>query len=1620
VTRALPFDQRNPPAMSFLAGGGELGALMRAVDWARTAVGPVHTWPQSLRSAISMVLESRFPMCIAWGPELVQFYNDGFRPILGSTKHPGALGAGMRETYKETWDLIGPMLDGVLHGDAVGLDDFLVPLDRHGFLEDCYFVFSYSPLRSEGGRIGGILVTVSETTDRVLGQRRLEMLRALSVATAEARTDAAACTAAAGVLDGYRGDLPFALLYLFSDDEARLAASAGICAGSEFAPLRLDLDAPGPWPFAEVARTHAAVLIDDPPPLDLPTEPPSRGASGAPAIALPLHQPGVERPLGVLVAGISRRLVLDDRYRGFLDLTAGQIATALARTRALAGAEARAEALAELDRVKTAFFSNVSHEFRTPLTLLLGPTEEALARPHDLSADDLSRWRLVHRNALRLLKLVNTLLDFSRLEAGRVDAAYQATDLAAMTADLASQFRSAIDRAGLRLEVDCLALGVEVFVDRDMWEKIVLNLLSNALKFTFEGRISVRVSRLGDAVLLTVADTGVGIPSSELPHVFDRFHRVQGTRARTHEGTGIGLALVKELVQLHGGAVTVESEVHRGTTFTVSLPLGSAHLPAARVGAPRATAANAVGAAPFVEEALRWLPDGPTGPGRESAPPLHDPVTSVGRARVLLADDNADMRAYVGRILRDRWSVVAVPDGAAALEAARAAPPDLLIADVMMPGLDGFALLRELRADPRLRGVPVVFLSARAGDDARIEALQAGVDEYVVKPFSARELIARVSTLLEAARLRSEAEHARVRLHALLMQSPVPVSVVSGPDLVFDLANPRYEQMVGRSGLAGRRFRDVFPELADDAPVLGMLRGVRESGQPFAADEYLVRLDRDGDGMLEDVYFKLTCQPVRDGDALIGIMTVALDVTDQVRARRQVEAAQRQLAEHARIHETLNRIGRVLNAELDLDHILETLTEEATKLCRAQFGAFFHNVDDEAGGQYMLYKLAGVPREAFAGFPMPRNTPVFAPTFAGERAVRSDDITAEVNYGRNPPRHGMPEGHLPVRSYLAVPVVNRNGAVLGGLFFGHAEVGQFTAADEQLMVAVAAQAATAIDNGRLYQQARAAEARTVRLQAITANLSRAVTPNEAGETLLESAMPAIGAVAGLARLVSSDGRMLELFSLVGALPPDLVGRLANVPIDSAMPGSESARTGKVVWLPNAGAIAARNPELEDLRRRMGAEAWGAVPLAFEGRIIGVVSFWCGTEHHLSRADEEFLLAAGGQCAQAIVRAQLYADAQAARADAESANRAKDEFLAMLGHELRNPLAPIQTALQLMRLRGDQSLSNERRVIERQVEHVVRLVDDLLDVSRITRGKVELKRVEVELADVIAKAIEIAGPLVEEHAHILSVDVPRTGLRVSADPVRMAQVFANLLTNAAKYTGERGAIAIRATRDGAEVVARVTDSGVGIDPEMLPRVFEVFVQERQSLDRAQGGLGLGLTIVRNLVALHGGSVSAHSEGRGRGSEFVVRLPAIGGAAVAAAAPALEAAADALVADGLRILVVDDNVDAADLLAETLRATGHAAAVAYDGRSALAVAGTFAPDVALLDIGLPVMDGYELGGKLREANPAIRVVALTGYGQDSDRRRSQAAGFDGHLVKPVELDHLISLFDGFRAR
>ncbi|HET6707333.1 SpoIIE family protein phosphatase [Amycolatopsis sp.] len=766
-------------------GTSRMAARMRDFDWASSPLGQPRDWPPSLATAVRICLTSRFPMIVWWGPQLRFLYNDAYLPLLG-TKHP-ALDKPGAEVWGEIWHIIGPMLDSVMTtGEATWSEDLLLPMNRHGYWEETYWTYSYSPVYDDEGAVRAVFTAVSDTTERVIGARRLATLRDLSAQTGLARSVGEACDLVAGVLGRAGADVPYAAIHT-RDGDGGLALAA-VTPGGEGAA-----DAAA-WPLEDVLDDGVARTV----PGAALRELPSGGWSTPPteAVVLPLPGDAGDAATGVIVLAASAGRALDESYRTFLGLVAQQTAALVNGAIAYQVQQRRAEELTALDAAKTTFFANISHEFRTPLTLILGPAaelREALADAGERVREEVD---VIERNALRLGRLVNTLLDFSRIEAGRMQARFEPVDLGTFTAELASVFRAAVERAGLVFEVDCRASAEPVHVDRGMWEKVVFNLLSNAVKFTFDGAIRVTSTVDGGHAVVAVSDTGIGIDAAELPRLFERFHRIPSARARSNEGSGIGLALVRELVGMHGGSVAVESEPGAGTTFRVRLPLGTRHLPAEHVVTEPTTGGLADRAAePYVQEALRWLP-------AEDQPAR----TAPAGARVLVADDNADMREYLVRLLRDDYAVTAVRDGVEAFAAARAEPPELIISDVMMPRLDGLGLLAELRGDPRTAAVPVLLLSARAGQEAAVDGLAAGADDYLVKPFSAPELLARVRTTVQLARLRTQ--HARWRA-AMIESLQEGFFVCDAEGRVVEI-NAAFSELLG-FGTDGLPYAPPFP-----------------------------------------------------------------------------------------------------------------------------------------------------------------------------------------------------------------------------------------------------------------------------------------------------------------------------------------------------------------------------------------------------------------------------------------------------------------------------------------------------------------------------------------------------------------------------------------------------------------------------------------------------------------------------------------------------------------------------------------------------------------------------------------------------------------------------------------
>ena len=774
----------------FLTGGGEMGQRIREYDWSGTSLGPIDQWPQSLRTCMRIMLTSRQPIWIGWGKELIKLYNDPYIAIVGG-KHPRALGQPASVVWREIWFNIGPMLKQVMEKDeGTYSESELLIMERNGYPEETYYTFSYTPIPGDDGGTAGMICFNTDDTERIISERHLQTLTRLGKRLTDPRSNDDIIEKTLATLEENPYDFPFALFYK---------------------PEAIDTS---PFPLQATMETRQPQLIENL--LDKIGAMP-RGAWEIPpdkALILPIATSGTKDPYGFLVVGINPYRLVDEKYLAFFSLVADQMVTSFAGIHALEEERERSEALAEIDRTKTIFFSNISHEFRTPLTLILGPVEDVLNNP-DSTRIDKYRMGIAHRNALRMQKLVNTLLEFSRIEAGRLEGRFRPMDICAFTRELASSFRSAIEKAGMQLYTPCDNNIEEVYVDVEMWEMIILNLVSNAFKYSKEGHIEVAVRQMGKEVRVTVTDTGVGIPEDQLEKIFNRFHRISNTQGRSQEGTGIGLAMVKELVKLHKGSITVSSKLGEGSTFTISLPLGKEHLPADRIVSAAQKTVAVRHADAFITEAMKWIPD--------EEHTIHASVKSLPtvKYKVLLADDNADMRDYVSRLLSEYYHVITAVNGEDALEKIIQLKPDLLLSDVMMPKLDGFNLLKKIRSRPDIQNIPVILLSARAGEEARVEGLDTGADDYLVKPFSAKELLARVDGSIKLARSRiAQTEMLELEVkNRTLELSLLNISLQrSNEDLqqFAHVASHDLKEPVRKIRTFGSRLQDEYGELLPD------------------------------------------------------------------------------------------------------------------------------------------------------------------------------------------------------------------------------------------------------------------------------------------------------------------------------------------------------------------------------------------------------------------------------------------------------------------------------------------------------------------------------------------------------------------------------------------------------------------------------------------------------------------------------------------------------------------------------------------------------------------------------------------------------------------------------------
>jgi PAS domain S-box-containing protein len=1380
----------------FLAGGGEMGERIRNFDWAETPLGPMETWPQSLKTSISLMLNSQHPMWIGWGPKASFLYNDAYIQVLSLAKHPLALGKPAAEVWAEIWNICGPLADKVFHrGEASFVNDVRLFMSRGDFLEETFYSFSYSPIRDESGRVGGLFCPSAEVTAKVLNARRLRALSELAAESLAEKSTEGACASAAAILARNRDDIPFALLYLIDSEgkSAYLEQAVGVPRGrDQVSPQVIDLGQAqcksGLWPMAEVVNTAQAKSVG------------LKGLEGLPlgaadqrisdALVLPVISREQERPLGIMVAGINPTRKLDLEYRTFYDLVAGHVATAIQNARASEEEKKRVDMLAELDRAKTTFFSNVSHELRTPLTLILGPLEDEIRA----SAAPSERLELAHRNGLRLLKLVNTLLDFSRIEAGRIEASFEPTDLAAFTAELAGIFRSGAERAGLNLKVDCPPLPEPIYVDRDMWEKIVFNLLSNALKFTARGEIEVRLTEASpDGVrcaCLTVRDTGGGIPESELPRVFERFHRIKNTWARSHEGTGIGLALVQELVQMHGGKVTVESMEGRGTTFRVSIPMGLAHLAKECIGASRLRASTSTGALPYVAEAFQWLPKSDAVTSRLKAADLDEPAAlhpekngrnENARARaggpIILADDNNDMRGYVHRLLLEQgYEVIAVEDGLAALEAARERTPALVLSDVMMPRLDGVGLLKELRRDSEMKSIPVILLSARAGEEARIEGVEAGADDYVTKPFSARELLARISTHLELARVRREAKETVLQREEQLRRSEALYRAIGESiDYGVWVCTPE-----GRNTYASASFLKLLGLTQEQCSNFGWGDALHpeDAEQTMAAWKECVRTGRLWDREhrfrgLDGRWHHILARgvPVRNPQGeVIYWAGINLDISDLKKAEEEISLAHRKL-----------------------QIVLGSITDGLAVLDKDWRCTYF---SEQAGN------IIGVKPELLLGqcvwdfFPHARGTKFYE---GYHRAVESGQSVHFEEFYPDPINKWIECHCYPSEEGLSVYFRDVSERKNGE---------RALAESEQRLRAI-------YDGTHEYVGLLSPDG--ILLEANRSSLSFAQSKRE--------------------EMVGLPFWQTVWFQFTPGAPAAI-----KAAIERAARG-ESVRFEAPITTPS-GEARVYDISLEPIRNQ-DHEVILIVP---EGRDI--------TER--KRAEDALRLAHAQLADKA---SQLETIVQQRTLKLRETIGELEAFSYSIAHDMRAPLRSLQGFSEILLAEYAGKLDADgRRFLQRiaaSAGRMDKLIQDVLNYSRVVRGESSLEKVDMEQ---LLHGIVETYPVFEPDKVDIVLQGPFPSV-LGNEPMLM-QVFSNLMGNAVKFVapGVKPRVKVWSERGTTQVRFFVQDNGIGIAPDQHEKIFAIFQQVSKEFE----GTGIGLAIVKKAIERMGGKIGLQSE------------------------------------------------------------------------------------------------------------------------------------------------------------
>lgn len=1391
---------------------GEMSELIQNFQWDQTPLGPIEEWSQSLRTTVSIMLTNRFPMLLWWGKDYISLYNDAYIPVLGG-KHPWALGKPVKECWSEIWSTLQPLIDTPFHGgQATWIESFPLELNRYGFLEETHFTVAYSAVPDETTRsnIGGVLATVHEITEKIINERVLSTLRELGTITFEEKSLDVIYRNVAESMGKNNKDFPFAVVYKISEDRnsAESSASTGISKEQYVFPEIIDLKNPNniTQDLCE-AYEQNEVIVSEIKGRDKTL--PTGGWDRSPTrfIHLPVSAAGAEHPYCIISAALNPYRKFDEPFQQFCQLIAERVSLEINKMLALEEETKRAKALAQIDKAKTIFFSNISHEFRTPLTLLLNPLEELLKNGNgNFSEPERQNLETSHRNALRLLKLVNTLLDFSRIESGRQQAFFELTDIASLTKNLASNFRSMIENGGLEFIIKTEGSLPPVYLDRNMWEKIVFNLISNAFKYTLNGKIIVELSEEPGFVLFKVTDTGVGIPDDELPKIFERFHRVQNVVGRSYEGTGIGLSLVKELVRFHHGDIKAESKFNAGSTFIVKIPVGIEHLD------PEHILKNGKSNDEFA--LTRFIDDGEILFSKKGATDNGSSPENKNLPLVLIVDDNADMREHLRSLLVNQFNLMTAENGKEALEKISLQKPSLVLSDIMMPVMDGITLLKKLKSNDDTSQIPVVLLTARAGEESKIEGLETGADDYLVKPFSGKELLSRIQTQIFTQKLRTEAQR---KLQTLFNQAPAAIAVLEGPSYIYTLANPAYQKLVNRNKeeLLGKSIKDVFPEI-EDQDAISLIDEVYTSGKTKSMPEFPFKMNILNDGIMRQRYFNFSIDAVKNEEDIINTVVIVIyDITDQVEARKKIEENEKQF------------------------NILANNIQNLAWIADGEGRRFWFN--------QRWFDYTGTTLEEVQGS-------------GWEKVHHADHIKKilaflETAWKKNEPwelthplrRHdGVYEWFLT----RAFPLTDSSGKI-------YRWIGTNTNIEKQKTESLEFENAVKQRTEELRNANRSLKEQNMLLEVLNKELQAADEALKKQEVIRESEKNLRNILEGLPQLAwrsSPDGSQIyfnkQWYDYTGLTEEESQGdgwASALHPEDRERVLPEWKKT----------LDEKKNISVEyRLRNKNGVYHWfltRAEPFFDTDNNMHYFIGTCTDIDDTKRVQQDLILG----------------------------KQRREDFLKIASHELKTPITTIKGYVQLVldSIKDGKELSadlvnSSLQTIDNHVARLTRLITELLDVSRIEAGQLELN-----------KETFMMNGLVDEMVHDILYTHPTMTIKVKsdfeccvhADRDRIGQVISNLLTNAIKYSPDSNQIDVRVHKQGNNSVAvSIKDYGIGIDSSNHEKIFDQFYRVEGKSQQTYPGFGVGLYIIKNIIQRHDGSIQLKSE-IGKGSTFTFSLP-----------------------------------------------------------------------------------------------------------------------------------------------